>query len=168
MSRGPWRRRPAEGPQHGLAGRRVVAAQPAQGGLGQLQGRHLGVGVGAGRAGLAVEQAELAEEHAGPHEVDDPVGVEVGPLDLQPDLAAGDQVALGAAGPLGQDALAPGVAAPLQIGGQPAPESGHAEDGELWPDLHAALLGSGRVELVPTAASQEAGRTAVPNVTPTG
>ena len=104
----------AEGPQHGLAGRRVVAAQPAQGALRQLKGLHLGVGVGAGRAGPAVEQAELAESMPGRTKSMTPS--ESKPLDLQPDLAAGDQVALGAAGPLGQDALAPGVAAALQIG----------------------------------------------------
>ena len=142
---------PAQRPQHRQAGRRVVAAQPAQAAVRQDQGGHVGVGVGAGRAGPAVEQAELAAEHARPQVGDDPVGVEVRPLHLQADLAAGDQVALGAGGPLGHDPLAPGVAAALQVGVQP-PRVGHPEHGELWPDLHAALLGSGRVELVPTGA----------------
>src|SRR4029450_10695925 len=42
---------PAQGAQHRQPGRRVVGAQPGQAVLGQDQGRHLGVGVGAGRAG---------------------------------------------------------------------------------------------------------------------
>jgi hypothetical protein len=102
------------------------------------------VGVGAGRAGPAVEQAELAAQHAPPQVGDDPVGVEVGPLDLQADLAVGDQVALGAAGALGQDALALGVAAALQVRVE-QPAVGDAEHGERWLDLHAHLLaGTGR------------------------
>jgi hypothetical protein len=153
---------PAQRPQHGQAGGRVVAAQPAQAGLGQGEGGHLGVGIGAGRAGPAVEQAELAAQHARPQVGDDPVGVEVGPLHLQADLALGDQVALGAPGPLGHDPLAFGVAAPLQVRLQQR-RVGHPEHRERRPDLHTALLASplGPVEL----ASPAPPRQEVPNIT---
>ena len=56
----------AQRPQHGQPGRRVVAAQPAEGGLGQDEGGDLGVGVGAGRSGLPSSRLNSPQSMPGP------------------------------------------------------------------------------------------------------